>query len=194
MDGASGQPDGAENMNVSIGDLKNIFEGQSLDGLFVTGYIDEGSSLPGSARPRCHFGQFHALWDEVYLEVGKSLLRFSAIDAYSKLRMEQVERIGCSLDIDPDDTFGVMSVLRILLPSGRESARVKQLDVYTNPNAPHEPGIVTALGLSMDDDEYLFFDPQDAINGIHIGSMQSRELWCAWRGGQYALDSHPVGV
>lgn len=181
-------------MNISIEHLKSIFEHQPLNGLFVTGYIDEGSSLPHDAKPRCRFGQFHALWDEVYLEVGETLLKFRAIDGYSKLRMERVERIECSFDIDPDDTFGVMSILRTLLPGGQESARVKQLDVYTDPNATHESGIVTTLGLLLDHDEYLFFDPQDAINGIHIGPVRSRELWLAWRGEQYTLHSYPIGV
>jgi hypothetical protein len=77
---------------------------------------------------------------------------------------------------------------------GEERKAVKQLDVYTAPDAPHEPGIVTALGFSFEHDEYLFFDPQDAINGIHIGPERSRELWLAWRGEQYTLHSYPVGV
>jgi hypothetical protein len=182
-------------MDVSPEHLKTLFEHQKLDDLLVTGFIDGGSSLSDIAKPLRHFGQFHALWDEVYLEVGQVLLRFTAIDAYSKLKMEQVERIECYFDIDPNDTFGVMSILRAVLPFGLgDSARVKQLDVYTAPDEPLIPGVVTALGLLIGQGDYLFFNPQDVVNGIHVGSERERDTWLDWVRHRYVLNSYPVGV
>ncbi|WNG22794.1 hypothetical protein F0U62_01200 [Cystobacter fuscus] len=182
-------------MDVSLEYLKTLFEHQSLDDLLVTGYIDGGSSLSDIAKPLRHFGQFHALWGKVYLEVGQVLLRFSAIDASSKLKMEQVERIECYFDIDPDDTFGVMSMLRTILPSGLgNSVRVKQLDVYTAPDEPLIPGVVTALGLLTGQGDFLFFNPQDVVHGIHVGSERERDIWLDWVRHRYVLNSYPLGV
>ena len=134
------------------------------------------------------------MWNEVYLEVGQTLLRVGVVDEPPGLKVEHAERLECSFDVDPDDTFGVMFMLRALLPSGRESARVEQLDVYFGEDDAPESEVVTALGLALDKGEYLFFDPLDLANGLHVGAAKSREFWLVWVGERYRLKSYAVGA
>lgn len=174
-------------MDLSLEQFADILTHSPLSDILVTGYIDGGSSIHDKIKPRRAFGQFHALWDEVYLEVGDRLLRLKAADACTRLEVKQVDMIECSFDIDPDDTFGVTSVLRMLLPSGRESAQTRQIEGYVDPDQQTQGGIIVAVGLLLDQDDYLFFDPLDAINGIHVGSVQARESWLKWTQGRYPL-------
>ncbi len=175
----------------NLDDLLSAFRTSPLSELYVTGYLDTGSSIRAAILPHGESRQFHPIWDEVYLEVGTRLFRCRAIEQYSRLSVGPVSRMECSFPIDPDDTFGVMSFLRGTLQSGRESAGIDRVDLFIDQACTLEACVVAALGLSTIDDEYLFFDPLDP-NGIHVGARESRDLWIAHVGDRYRLDSRTV--
>ncbi|WP_434389201.1 hypothetical protein [Melittangium boletus] len=181
-----------DSVKVSVEELRALLAAERIEGLVVTGFVDDGSGFSKDVKPLHRFAQFHPMWDEVYLELGRVLLRLKVVDGSSGLQMERVARMESAFEVDPDDVFGAMSLLRTLLPSGRESARVEQIDYYVDPAGAGRAGKVAALGLALDKGEYLFFDPLDPANGIHVGNVQSRDLWLAWTERRYVPGSCAV--
>ncbi|WP_438034114.1 hypothetical protein [Sorangium sp. So ce204] len=177
-------------MEISVFDLKDIFTESNIEDIYVGGYIDSGSGVRDNIRPISDFSQFHPMWDICYLDTGKHLIACGTADNYSRISIQIVERIAHCFELDPDDTFGVMSVLRSLLPSGRDSARVLQIDSFLH-EEDKSGRAISSLGLALDKGEYLFFDPMN-FDGMHVGGAQSRGMWERGFGGKYRLVVIPV--
>jgi hypothetical protein len=165
-------------MDLTISELLEILKRSPLTDIYVPGFIDDGggdlakSHLPEGGR------QFHPMTDNVYLELGDRLLRIRAPEDRGRMRVEPAERIECSFELDPDDTFGVVSVLRSKLVSTRATGRVLRLDVFLGEACNLDRCIFASLGLMLDGDDYIFFDPLD-YDGIRIGGARARDAWIA---------------
>lgn len=179
-------------MPMTVADLLEALQKSPLTDLYIPGYIDDGvGSATGKYLPP-DSRQFHPMTDDVYLEFGAHLVRCRSSAQHSKMTAESVDRIECAFAIDPDDTFGVTSVLRLTLQSGRDAANAVRLDVFANEGLTLDLCSFAALGLAMDNGDYIFLDPRDT-NGIHLGAAPARDLWISHWGDRYSRKEFAVG-
>jgi hypothetical protein len=170
--------------NVHVEQLLWVLGRSPIEEIYVTGYIDSGTGPCSSLLPFSTCRQFHPIWDDVYLCLGEQLLRLSTSDRDPRLRLLYASRIECSFEIDPDDTFGVMGMLRTVLQSGHDSARILEVELFVDSDCDPEHCIVAAAGLVTSESDYLFFDPL-TFEGIHVGGRRSRDLWVDHFGSRY---------
>ncbi len=172
-----------------VDELLDHLRSGPLHEIYVPGYLDDGDgrvSLPTSAR--C----FHPMADTVYLDFGGSLIRCAAFDRRSGgMRLERAPSIVCAFEVDPDDTFAVMPLLRFALQTGRDAAKARRLEVHAS-EADEDECVFAAMGVAFDGDDYVFLDPLD-FEGIHVGGKRARDLWISRFGARYLARSFVIG-
>jgi hypothetical protein len=178
-------------MTMRFEQLLEVFREAPLTEIYVPGFVDDGGgSNIGKSLP--HRGVvFHPMSDDVYLEFGERMVRCRTIDQYSRMIVVPATQFECSFDIDPDDTFGVIPLLRMALQSGRDSAKVLRFDAFIGEGFDAEQCVFAALGLALDSEDYIFLDPLD-YNGIHIGAIRARDIWLSYWGARYFVSSREL--
>jgi len=147
-----------------------------LNEIYVPGFIDVGESGPVRGAV-CRFRpQRHAVYlalDGHLVECGE---RESAAGMFLQVRL--VDEIDMHFPIDPDDQYAYAPVMWSVLEVERASPRINELEVFADDVCRIEDGMARAVGLSLELDEYLFFDPL-TWEGIHIGGRLARERWAS---------------
>ena len=174
-----------------ISELLDFFRGSRLTDIYVPGFIDDGGGSVMHKRLLQGGRQFHPMSDNLYLEAGDQLLRCRAPEQNSRMRVTRTSNIECSFEIDPDDTFGAVSVFRFVRQSAEHSALVLRVDVFLGEGCDAEHCVFAALGLSLSGDDYLFLDPLD-FDGIRIGDDRSRDSWLSYWEDKYTMTSYAV--
>jgi len=173
-----------------------LLRAEHLTELFVPGFTDDGGGRISSDTLPNAAVVFHPMPDDVYLKFGRQLVHLRSIDQYSRMSATFAEKIECSFEIDPDDTFGVVPVFDYVLESARDSARVSRLDAFLGEGCDPDECMFVALGMACDSGDYLFFDPLD-YEGIHIGSIRKRQSWESYWGRHpnftYTVRSYDMG-
>jgi hypothetical protein len=117
---------------------------------------------------------FHAMMDCVYIKIGSLQFSLCSSQQNSSLVVRSDAEIKCEFEIDEDDEFCVCSVMQLFLSAPYSDSRIQRFDWFRS--ASCEIPVLTAMGLSLDRGEYLFFDPMNYF-GIQIGGVDRREVW-----------------
>jgi hypothetical protein len=172
-----------------ISELLCVLESSPIADIYVPGFIDDGTGSTSHKYLPQGGCEFHFMADDMYLQMGSRLIHCHAPEQGSRMSVTLAEQIVCMFDIDPDDTFGVASVFRLSRRSGSDSARVLRLDVFLGDGCDAENCVFAALGVLLEGDDYLFFDPMD-FDGIRIGDDRARDAWVTYWETKYSMSSY----
>jgi hypothetical protein len=154
---------------MSFEEMKSIFQNFILSDIYVSGVVfplDEGEELP----------EFVPLNTHLFLEFGVQLIKFEAIEQYSKISIERSSTM--KIEIDVEDVTPVKSkISSIIFDNNLVDNKVSKLELI-NMKVKTNKIICDALKLTLNSStnhQELFFDPQ--YFGINIGGIGVEELW-----------------
>lgn len=147
--------------------VKNIIKNNSLEGVYLTGYVD--CEEDGIA-------QFYADMRFLYLEFGDVILEFGKFDPAnqsSKLRIMIVNSIKHHFDLE-DVKPGRSKINDVIFKNPLANNRIAKIYFY-NYEEREDSILCDALHVKLYNEQDIFFDP--GFLGINIGGLDVKQVW-----------------
>lgn len=152
--------------------------GSPLSDVIVAGFVDDSNGVK----------MFHPMMDQVYLKLGSALFMLSSSGEHSSLLVQRIARVTREFDIDEDDEFCTCSVAQMFLSAPYADSTICSIDWLYGPTSDGTARTLKALGLLLERQEYMFFDPLNYF-GIQIGGKDRREAFIDQNSGVVVMTS-----
>ncbi|MEP7288502.1 MAG: hypothetical protein ABI947_22345 [Chloroflexota bacterium] len=150
-----------------VNNILSTLQEKYLTDLLVEGFVDK------TENPL----KFHAMLSHWYLKFEDVYLRCTSIGQADRLRIEFIDQVTLSFDMDEDDQFCISSVYEMRLPYTGPSHTnyVAALKLFSESETYFQAGILKRAEFQLGIVGTLFLEP--TIYGIYIGKEQDRDKW-----------------
>lgn len=147
--------------------VKNIVRNNSLDGIYLTGYVDcEEDGVK----------QFYADMRFIYFEFGSVIVEFGKFDPsnqLSKLRIKIVDSVKHYFDLE-DVKPGRSKINDVIFKNPLADNRITKIYCY-NYEERVDNLLCDALHIKLNNEQDIFLDP--GFLGINIGGLDVKQVW-----------------
>lgn len=147
--------------------VKNIVKNNSLDGIYLTGYV---------ACEEDGIEQFYADMRFIYLEFGSVIVEFEKIDSLnqlSKLCIKIVDSVKYYFDLE-DVRPSRSKINDVIFKNPLEDNRIAKIYCY-NYEERVDNLLCDALHIKLHNGQDIFLDP--GFLGINMGGLDVKQVW-----------------
>lgn len=158
--------------------IQNLLKEKVITDIISVGFVDIENDI----------AQFYSNPQWLYFEFDDYYIEFESIEQFSKLKIQFLDSINYSYEIDKDMVKAKSSIIDLVLISSMVSGNNINEICFVNINSEEDEFIVCdALKLILSNGQIIFLDPS-FLFGIAIGKEDQEEFWKNNLNGNYIIN------